>query len=240
MKRLICLTLAALIAMMAVTADFANALEPVPKESGFNGFIRPGAGFISFKSNMVASFLGYDLSDKKTNALDSSPDSQSSANILMQFSLGYTFADTRTQLFLGTDLTDLVRFDFSQQLGVKQDIGKFGLILGGFLFSGVPVKVWEDPYVAPNRNRQETDRNSLGGRLVWDKMFGIPLQVQYTYRNIDIDDEKSGEFPGLVDYKRDLLDRNGDRRPFGRKSNLTKPGRCRGSGQRRLGREQRP
>jgi len=211
MKRLIYLTLAALIVVMVVAADFANALEPVPKESGFSGFIRPGVGYVSFKSNMIASFLGFDLSDKKTNALDSSPDSQSSAIVLVPFSLGYTFADTRTQLFLGTDLTDLVRFDFSQQIGVKQDIGKFGLIQGGFLFSGVPAKVWEDPYVAPNRNRQETDRNSLGGRLVWDRIFGIPLQVQYTYRHIDLDDEKSGEFFGLVDYKRDLLDRNGDR-----------------------------
>ena len=211
MKRLICLTLAASIMVMAATADFANALEPVPTASGFSGFIRPGAGFVSFKSNMVASFLGVDLSDKKTNALDSSPDIQSSAIVLVPFSLGYTFAGTRTQLFLGTDLTDLVRFDYSQQIGVKQDIGRFGLIQGGFLFSGIPAKVWEDPYVAPNRNREETDRNSLGGRLVWDRIFGIPLQVQYTYRQIDLDDEKSGEFFGLTASKRDQLDRNGNR-----------------------------
>jgi hypothetical protein len=197
--------------MVVVIANFANALEPVPKASGFNGFIRPGAGFVSFKSNMVASFLGVDLSDKKTNALDSSPDSQSSAIVLVPFSLGYTFADTRTLLFLGTDLTDLVRFDYSQQIGIKQDIGRVGLIQGGFLFSGIPAKVWEDPYVAPNRNREETDRNSLGGRLVWDRIFGIPLQVQYTYRHIDLDDEKSGEFLGLTASKRDQLDRNGNR-----------------------------
>jgi hypothetical protein len=103
-----------------------------------------------------------------------------------------------------------VRFDYSQQFGVKQDIGKFGIIQGGFLFSGISVKVWEDPYVAPHTNRNETDRNSLGARLVWDRIFGIQMQAQYTYRDIDIDDEKSGEFLGLVDYKRDLLDRSGD------------------------------
>ena len=211
MKRLLCLTLAASIMVMTATANFAYALEPVPTASGFNGFIRPGAGFVSFKSNMVASFLGIDLSDKKTNALDSSPDSQSSAIVLMPFSLGYTFAGTRTQLFLGTELTDLVRFDYSQQIGVKKDIGRYGLIQGGFLFSGIPAKVWQDPYVAPNRNREETDRNSLGGRLVWDRIFGIPLQVQYTYRHIDLDDEKSGEFLGLTASKRNQLDRNGNR-----------------------------
>ena len=211
MKRIIYLTLAVSIMVLLVAADFATALEPIPKESGFSGFIRPGVGYVSFKSNMVASFLGFDLSDKKTNALDSSPDSQSSAIVLVPFSLEYTFAGTRTQLFLGTELTDLVRFDYSQQIGVKQEIGKLGLLQGGFLFSGIPAKVWEDPYVAPNRDRQETDRNSLGGRLVWDRIFGSQLQLQYTYRHIDLDDEKSGEFFGLIDSKRDRLDRNGDR-----------------------------
>jgi len=211
MKRIIYLTLAVSIMVLLVAADFATALEPIPKASGFSGFIRPGVGYVSFKSNMVASFLGFDLSDKKTNALDSSPDSQSSAIVLVPFSLEYTFAGTRTQLFLGTELTDLVRFDYSQQIGVKQEIGKLGLLQGGFLFSGIPAKVWEDPYVAPNRDRQETDRNSLGGRLVWDRIFGSQLQLQYTYRHIDLDDEKSGEFFGLIDSKRDRLDRNGDR-----------------------------
>jgi hypothetical protein len=202
--------LAASIMTTVMAAGMANALEPVPQESGFNGFIRPGVGYIRYKSNMVASFMGFDFSDDRANSLDKSPDAESSAIVMAPFSLGYTFAGTRTQLFLGTELSDLVRFDYSQQLGVKQDIGKFGLIQGGFLFSGIPVEVWEDPYVAPNNTRNETDRNSLGGRLVWDRIFGIQLQLQYTYRDIDIDDEKSGEFLGLVDYKRDLLDRNGD------------------------------
>jgi hypothetical protein len=211
MKRIIYLALAASVMVLLVAANFAAALEPIPRESGFSGFIRPGVGYVSFKSNMVASFLGFDLSDKKTKALDDSPDSQSSAIVLVPFSLEYTFASTRTQLFLGTELTDLIRFNYSQQIGVKQEIGKLGLFQGGFLFSGIPAKVWQDPYVAPNQNRKETDRNSMGGRLVWDRIFGSQLQLQYTYRHIDLDDENSGEFLGLIDSKRDLLDRNGDR-----------------------------
>lgn len=211
MKKIFYLSMAASIIVVLVAAGFATALEPIPEETGFSGFIRPGVGYISFKSNMVASFLGFDLSDKRTNALDESPDSQSSAIALVPFSLEYTFAGTRTQLFLGTELTDLIRFDFSQQIGVKQGIGKLGIVQGGFLFNGIPAKVWEDPYVAPNQDRKETDRYYLGGRLVWDRIFGSQLQLQYTYRNIDLDDEKSGEFLGLIRSKRDLLDRNGDR-----------------------------
>lgn len=74
-----------------------------------------------YKTNMVASFLGFDLSDKKTDSLDDSPDAESTGVVLVPFSLVYNFASTRTQLFLGTDLTDLIRFDYVQQLGVKQE-----------------------------------------------------------------------------------------------------------------------
>ncbi|MGD9191784.1 MAG: DUF2860 family protein, partial [Desulfobacterales bacterium] len=130
MKKIFYLSMAASIIVVLVAAGFATALEPIPEETGFSGFIRPGVGYISFKSNMVASFLGFDLSDKRTNALDESPDSQSSAIALVPFSLEYTFAGTRTQLFLGTELTDLIRFDFSQQIGVKQGIGKLGIVQG--------------------------------------------------------------------------------------------------------------
>jgi hypothetical protein len=120
---------------------------------------------------IVASFLGFDLSDEKTGSLDDSPDSESTAIVMAPFPLEYTFASTRTQLFLGTDLTDLIRFDYSQQIGVKQGIGTFGILQGGILFSGIPAKVWKDPYVV-DRNRDETSRESTGARLTWDRIFG--------------------------------------------------------------------
>ena len=188
----------------------ASALEPIPEESGFSGFIRPGIAYLNFKSNMVASFLGYDLSKKRINSLTDSPNSQDNVLVLAPFSVEYTFASTRTQLFLGTDLTDLVRFDYSQQLGVKQEIGSLGVLQGGILFSGIPAKVWKDPYVV-NQKRRETSRDSTGARLVWDRMFGSALELRYTYRNIDISREKSGQFLGLSANQRKLLKRDGDR-----------------------------
>jgi hypothetical protein len=204
------LTTAGLTIMLLLGANLATALEPIPKESGFGGFIRPGVGYLNFKSNMVASFLGFDLSDKKTNSLDDSPDSQSNGIALVPFSLQYTFASTRTQLFLGTDLTDLIRFDYAQQFGVKQEIGKLGLLQGGILFSSIPAKVWKDPYVV-DQNRDETSRTSNGGRLAWDRIFGSDLQLQYTYRKIDVSSEKSGDFLGLNSAEKSRLKRDGDR-----------------------------
>ena len=203
------LIIAALVAVFLFSADLSVALEPIPQESGFSGFIRPSIGYLNFKSNMVASFLGYDLSNKKTDSLDDSPNSESTGIFMAPFSLEYTFASTRTQLFLGTDLTDLIRFDYSQQIGVKQGIGTFGILQGGILFSGIPAKVWKDPYVV-DRNRDETSRDSTGARLVWDRIFGSQLQLQYTYRNIDINREKSGEFLGLTSAERRRLRRDGD------------------------------
>jgi len=179
MKMTSFLTIGVLTIVLLFGADLATALEPIPKESGFSGFIRPGVGYMRFKSNMVASFLGFDLSDEKTNSLTDSPDSQSSGIALVPFSLEYTFAGTSTQLFLGTDLTDLIRFDYSQQFGIKQGIGKLGILQGGVLFSGIPAKVWKDPYIE-NQDRNETSQSSNGGRLVWDRIFGSQLQLQYT------------------------------------------------------------
>ena len=214
MKKAIFWTIAALAVLLLLGAGSAVALDPIPQESGFSGFIRPGVGYLRFKSNMVASFLGYDLSDESIGSLNDEPDAQSTGLFLMPFSIEYTFASTRTQLFLGTDLTDLIRFDMSQQFGVKQGIGSLGILQGGILFSGVPAKVWEDPYVV-NQDRDDTDRDSMGARLAWDRIFGSQLQVQYTYRKIDIDDEKSGQYligqGQLTSGEAKLLERDGKR-----------------------------
>ena len=211
MRRSNMLTIVTLIVAALVSVHTAAALEPIPVESGFGGFIRPGAGYMRYKSNMIASFLGFDLSDEKTDSLTDSPDSQSTGIVLVPFQLNYTFASTRTQLFVGTELRDLIRFDLSQQLGIKQEIGRFGLLQGGVLFTGIPTKVWKDPYLV-DKNRNDTSRTNNGGRLVWDRIFGSNFQLQYTYRKIDISSEKSGDsLPTLSSSERDRLDRNGDR-----------------------------
>lgn len=214
MKKTIFWSIAALVVLVLLGAGSAVALEPIPQESGFTGFIRPGVGYLRFKSNMVASFLGYDLSEESIDSINDKPDAESNGIVTIPFSIEYTFASTRTQLFLGTDLTDLIRFDMSQQFGVKQGIGNFGILQGGVLFSGIPAKVWEDPYVE-NLDRDDTDRDSTGVRLVWDRIFGSELQVQYTYRKIDVDKERSGDWligqGQLTSGEAKLLERDGNR-----------------------------
>jgi len=112
-------------------------------------------------------------------------------------------------VFLGTQLTDLARFDLTQQLSVKQKIGDYGLLQASFLLSAIATEVWKDPYVI-NHNRSNTDRDIDGAQLAWDKIFGSDLELTYTYRSIDIDDERSGEFLVLTAAQRKMLERDGD------------------------------
>ena len=211
MKKSGFITVAAIAVFLLLGATWASALDPIPQESGFSGFIRPGVGYLKYKSNMVASIQGFDLSKEKNDSLRDSPDSETTGIVTLPFTLAYTFASSRTQLFLGTDLTDLIRFDMSQQIGVKQGIGSLGILQGGFLFSGMPAKVWKDPYLV-GEDRDDTKRKSAGARLTWDRIFGSWFQLQYTYRNVDIDTEESGDSLGfLTSSDRKLLERDSDR-----------------------------
>ena len=211
MKKSGFISVAAFAVFLLLGATWASALEPIPQESGFSGFIRPGVGYLKYKSNMVASVQGFDLSEKEIDSYTDSPDSETTALVTLPFNLAYTFASTRTQLFLGTDVTSLIRFDMTQQFGVKQGIGSLGILQGGFLFSGMPAKVWKDPYLT-DEDRDDTKRKSTGARLTWDRIFGSWFQVQYTYRNVDIDSEKSGNSIGtLTSSDRKLLERDSDR-----------------------------
>ena len=185
----------------------ALALDPIANQSGFSGYIQPGLGSLNIKSNTVAKVLSFDLSDKKISDLNDEPDSQSTVLFTVPFKLAYTFAGSRTEVFLGTDVGDLLSFDTAQQLGIKQGVGSLGVFQAGLLFSG-NVRVWKDPYVT-GQNRDDTDRRNIGGQLVWDKIFGSNLELEYSLRKVDIGSEKSGEFLGLTNSEQDRLDRNG-------------------------------
>lgn len=206
----------------------ASAVDPIPKQSGFGGFFRPGVGYVDIESNMVAKFLGTDLSEKRIGSLRKSPEGESDGTFSFAFQLNYTLSNLSTQFFFGPELSDVLRFDMSQQLGVKQKIGPWGILQAGVLFSGLATEVWSDPYVA-GQNRKETDRDTMGAKLAWGRIFGSELEIEYAYRNIDINKERSGAFLGLSDADRKRLARDGDIHEFevlysirlGEKSTLT-------------------
>jgi hypothetical protein len=203
-------TLLVLLAMsMLLSLSPAYAIEPIPAESGFSGFLSIGGGYNRVKSNMIAGNTFGDVGNRTVDSLTDGPDATSSGSLQFDYDLRYTFASTRTQIFLGTALEDALRYDFANQLGVAQELPGKNLVAAGLLFSTIPTEVWKDPYVLYYK-RSRTDRTSTGFRVAWDRIFGSELELQYSYRKIDVDDEYSGFFLGLNPYQRSLLDRNGD------------------------------
>jgi hypothetical protein len=205
LKGCLIFTAAALLAVL--TGSPVQALDPISSTSGFSGFVQPGVGSLYIKSNMVAKVLSFDLSDKRIADLSDDPNSESTLIVTAPFKLAYTFAGSRTEIFLGTDVGDLLSFDTAQQLGVKQGLGSAGVLQAGVLFSG-SVRVWKDPYVT-GQNREDTSRQNVGFQVAWDKVFGSNLELEYSIRQVNIGSEKSGEFLGLTGAQQDRLDRNG-------------------------------
>lgn len=195
-----------LLSIGLLTANAANAdLGEIPQQSGWSGFLQGGVNAVSYASNLYAD-------DSHPSLINdfSSPESERSLTPLFNADIRYTFADTRTQLFLGNFIQDAVRFDFTQQLGLRQEIGDKGVVATALLFNMTPVEQWSDPF-AVDVSRSATDVKSKGVRFAWDKIWGSHVYASMTRRNMTLDEERSGQ---QYDQQHDthyasMLDRNG-------------------------------
>ncbi len=209
--KIISIALAFLLAVgLLFKANIALAFEPIPKTSGFSGFVSLGGTVNDVESNMIAGTDLGDVANEKISSLTDSPDSKTSGTPLFNFELKYTFADARIQLFAGNRLESLLRYDLTTQAGARYNLGDPGIISASFVFSAIPTEVWQDPYVV-NVNRSKTDRDSRGVRFTWDEILGSGFGIKYTFRDIDLDIERSGTFLGLSSVEASLLNRKGDR-----------------------------
>ncbi len=187
----------------------AFALDPIPPDSGFSGFVRLGGGVLNYKGNTVAGNDFFDVSNETITSITGTADDETQGIPTFNGKLAYTFASTRTQINLGTQLEDIARLENAQQLSVQQELPDKSMVSLGVLFSGIPTEVWKDPYLT-NTPRQRTDRESKGLKFAFDDILGTYLEFVYTYRNIDIDDEQGGNSLALSPAERDLLKRDGD------------------------------
>ncbi len=195
------------IALYALSG-IASALDAIPEKDGFSGYINMGAAGVKVESNMIAGNSFGDISQRTITSLYSSPESESESLMQLNGEVAYTWASSRTQVYFGNLLEDFIEFDFSTLLGVRHELTDKSIIAASYMFSSIPTEVWEDPYLI-NQRRSKTDRDSKGVRLEWDKIAGTGLDVQYSYRNITLDDENSGRALGLSIGDMDLLDREG-------------------------------
>ena len=196
--------------LACLLTDNALAVSPVPEQQGWSGYVMLGGGYTEVKSNTVA---GNDLIDGGNETI-SSIDQKANTNHVTHFLGGteikYTLPN-RNQIFLGGSLEDRLTLDFANQLGWRKQTADSGIFQLGVLFSGIPVEVWEDPYLA-GEARKSTDRDSRGLRFEWGRIMGSSFDLLMQVRDNDIDNELSGSDPSL-DCDRvcqQLLDRDGN------------------------------
>jgi Protein of unknown function (DUF2860) len=205
-----------LLALLAVAvAPAALAIEPIPSTPGWRGFVVVGGGYADLKSNTVAGNNLIDIGEPVISSVAQRPQSDDTFHPVVTGEINYTFG-SGWQGFFGTSIEDAVTLDGVTQLGARKDLGSAGVLQGGFLFSGIPTQVWEDPY-AEGVRREETDRDSTGVRLQWDRVLGSALELTFSYRDISIDTERSGEGVTSVACDaacQDLLRRDGDQYHF--------------------------
>lgn len=202
------ITLLALGLAMLGGAIPAQATQPIPQNSGFSGFINVGAGVLQSQNNMIAgSDLGQ-LSPKRIDSPTKRPDSKTNAIPVVDLELTYTFADTRTQIIAGSQLEDVLRFDSSNVLGIRQELPDQSCIGLFYAFTPMATSVWADPYVV-GTDRKKTDRTAEGLRVGYDGILGTRLETELTWRKVTIDSERSGEAMALPASDAALLDRNG-------------------------------
>ena len=198
-------------ALLALTGS-AHAIDPIPEQEGWSGFLRLGLGGMRAETNLVEGIdrYGIEIGDSRIDSLDDSPDSESLAMPQVNLNVKYTFA-TQTQLFVGNDLEDIVELDTVSIFGVRQQFSDRSILEVAVVASPSfsPVQVWADPYVTGEK-RKSTDRTSTGLRLEYDKILGSGFGVQYTQRETEIDDELSGTTQlGLSNAEVARLDREG-------------------------------
>jgi hypothetical protein len=196
-------------------APGAMAIEPIPSTPGWRGFVVLGLGYTDLKSNTVAGNDLIEIGRPVIESVSQRPRSDDTFHPVITGEINYTFG-SGWQGFFGTSLEDAITLDGVTQLGARKDMGSAGRLQGGFLFSGIPTQVWEDPY-AEGVRRKETDRDSTGVRLQWDRVLGSAFELTFSYRDISIDKERSGEGVTSVTCDADcqsLLRRDGDQYSF--------------------------
>lgn len=206
------------VAILLALAPHPVAAQPdrIPETSGFSGYATLAVAYWQVSSSMIVRgtpILLKDVSDTRIDSIFDKPTSNSAPGVLIGGEVNYTFARTRTQLFLGNSLEDLLRMDVVSGLGVRQEIGRAGILSASFLMTPVDLEVWSDPYVE-GRDRLTTEVDIPGFRVRWGEIFGTGLEFTINNRFYSFDNERSGQWlvseGRLEPEQRSLLDRNGD------------------------------
>jgi len=172
-----------------LTAGMAAAQEPMPSESGFSGYIEILGAYISTNSQLTT-----DSDNRKTDSLNESGERVGKVRPFPLGLIRYTFAEKRTQLFLGVLPENVAQGQFQVEAGARHVLTNgTGLRASIIPLTPIAQETWEDPFVV-GQNRQRTDINSYGVKLAVENILGSGLTLKYGWARQTLDDEKSGTF----------------------------------------------
>ena len=182
-----CLLISILCVSMTIGSTYAQ--EPLPKSSGFSGYIEVLGAYISTNSQ-----LNTDNDNRKTDSLDESGERVGQFRPFPIGLLRYTFAERRTQLFIGVLPENVAQGQFQVEAGARYLLANgTGLRASVIPLTPIEPETWEDPFVV-GQNRKRTDISSYGFRLAAESIFGSGLTMKYGWARQTIDDERSGSF----------------------------------------------
>ena len=202
--------------LLALAWHPVAAIDRIPETSGFSGYANGGVTYWNVASNILVGgspIVLNDVGESRIASIFDAPAANTSPGIFVGGEIHYTFSSTRTQLFFGNRLEDLLRLDMVVGLGMRQEIGDAGILAVSYLLTPVDLQFWTDPYVE-GADRQPTDLDFPGFRVRWGGIFGTGLELTFTDRFYKYDKESSGDWlisEGRLDpEQQSLLDRNGD------------------------------
>ncbi len=190
------------------------AQDDIPKTTGFSGFVSTGPGVFIVKSNRLAAGppLLNDVGERQLTSVFNVAPTNTTAAWPLAGEVNYTFSESRTQLFFGNRLEDLLRLDVPFGLGIRQELKDSSIVALSALFTPLELKFWKDPYVE-GEDRTKNRLNFPGLRFRWGRMFKTGLEFTTTVRWYRYDAENSGDWlvsqGRLAPEERSLLVRDG-------------------------------
>jgi len=189
--------------VMLFLPNILYAQDVIPQNSGFSGYflIIPGVFVVGNSLIVTGAPLLKDVGDTQISSIYDKPNSNSSPAVPTAGELNYTFSKSRTQLFFGNRFEDIIRLDVAFGLGVRQDVAHIGLIEAKAIFTPLELKYWSDPYIE-GEDRVPTALNFPGFKIRWAKVFNTGLELSFTLREYQHEQERSGTWlvgEGLLD-----------------------------------------
>jgi len=167
----------------------ASAQQPLPRQSGFSGYLELLGAYISTNSQ-----LNTDSKNKQTDSLDRSGERVGNVRPFPLGLASYTFADIRTQLYIGILPENVAEGQILFETGIRHDLTDGTSLRAAVVpVSLMAQETWEDPFVV-GQDRDRTDIRSWGLKLVADNIAGSGFSLRGGLDRQQINNERSGEF----------------------------------------------